>query len=156
MTPTNGHQANGDATGMFADGSARPNPGPGGWGIVWVVNDNIRAEAHGHEAETTNNRMELRALIEAFKMLPPEAAIEIFSDSQISVNTITTWAAEWERQGWRRRKGEIKNLDLVQEVLSLYRQHPNCTVRWTPGHAGNQWNDYADDLATRWMNPELR
>ena len=99
--------------------------------------------------------MELRALIEAFKLLPREGRVEIFSDSQISVNTITTWAADWERAGWRRRRGEIKNLDLVQEVFALYKQHPNCTVTWTPGHSGNRWNEYADGLATRWMtHPE--
>ena len=136
---------------VYTDGCARPNPGPGGWAVVWVENDEIREESQGRERETTtNNRMELQALIEAFKILPTNAELVIFSDSELAVMTITEWAAAWERRGWRRKGGPIKNLDLVQKVIGLARAHPKCTVRWTRGHAGNRWNEYADELANRW------
>ena len=94
---------NGPDRGVFTDGSAVPNPGPGGWGVVWVENGEIVSKAHGHEPDTTNNRMELRALIEAFTMLPADAEIDVLSDSELCVNTITRWAPAWERAGWKRK-----------------------------------------------------
>ena len=136
---------------VYTDGCARPNPGPGGWAAVWVENNQIRKEAYGHEPQpTTNNRMELRALIEAFKILPGDAQLMIFSDSELSVKTVNEWAPAWKRRGWRRKSGPIKNLDLVQQVVALAKAHPKCTVRWTRGHAGNRWNEHADELANRW------
>ena len=141
--------------GVFTDGSAVPNPGPGGWGVVWVEDGRIVRQAHGHDPNTTNNRMELRALIEAFTMLPADAEIDVLSDSELSVNTITRWAPRWERAGWKRKAGPIKNLELVRELLSLYRAHPGCRLRWTAAHAGNRWNEYADSLATAWMRSTL-
>ena len=141
----------GPGRGVFTDGSATPNPGPGGWGVVWVEDGRIVAQAHGHEPDTTNNRMELRALVEAFTMLPADAGIDVLSDSELCVNTITRWAPAWERAGWKRKAGPIRNVELVQEVLRLYRAHPACKLRWTAAHAGNRWNEYADSLATAWM-----
>lgn len=146
---------NGSGSGVFTDGSAVPNPGPGGWGVVWVEDGRIVHQAHRHEPHTTNNRMELRALIEAFTMLPADAAVDVLSDSELSVNTITRWAPAWERAGWKRKAGPIKNLELVQELLALYRAHPGCRLRWTAAHAGNRWNEYADSLATAWMRSTL-
>lgn len=145
----------GAGAGVFTDGSAVPNPGPGGWGVVWVEDGRIVRQAHGHEAHTTNNRMELRALIEAFTMLPQDAGIDVLSDSELCVNTITRWAPAWERAGWKRKAGPIKNLELVRELLALYRAHPGCRLRWTAAHAGNRWNEYADSLATAWMRSTL-
>ena len=94
--------------------------------------------------------MELQALINAFKILPTNARMVIFSDSELAVKTVSEWAPVWERRGWRRKRGAIKNLDLVQEVVALAKAHPDCTVRWIRGHDGNKWNEYADDLANRW------
>ena len=145
----------GAGDGVFTDGSAVPNPGPGGWGVVWVEDGRIVRQAHGHEPQTTNNRMELRALIEAFTMLPGDARIDVLSDSELCVNTITRWAPAWERAGWKRKAGPIKNLELVRELLSLYRAHPGCRLQWTAAHAGNRWNEYADSLATAWMRSTL-
>ena len=145
----------GAGSGVFTDGSAVPNPGPGGWGVVWVEDGRIVRQAHGHEPQTTNNRMELRALIEAFTMLPSDAEVDVLSDSELSVNTITRWAPAWERAGWKRKAGPIKNLELVRELLSLYRAHPGCRLRWTAAHSGNRWNEYADSLATAWMRSTL-
>lgn len=145
----------GPSCGVFTDGSAVPNPGAGGWGVVWVENDEVRLQRHGHDPDTTNNRMELQALIEAFKMLPKDAVTDVLTDSRLCVDTITRWAPGWERKGWKRKSGPIKNLELVQELLSSYRARPNCRLIWIAAHSGNRWNEYADSLATAWMRTEL-
>ena len=146
----------GPDTGVFTDGSSHPNPGPGGWGFVWVQSGEILAEGHGAEAgRTTNNRMELTALIEAYRALPEDASVTVFSDSQLCVNTITKWAPGWERKGWTRKGGPLKNLDLVRELLKLARAHPNCPLVWMKAHAGSRWNEYADSLASAWRRSEL-
>ena len=145
----------GPASGLFTDGSAVPNPGPGGWGVVWVTDGEVREQRYGSDPQTTNNRMELTALIEAFKLLPEDATEVVHTDSRLCVDTITKWAPNWERNGWKKKGGEIKNLELVQELLALARAHPNCELRWIAAHSGNRWNEYADSLATAWMRAEL-
>lgn len=146
----------GPTTGVFTDGSSHPNPGPGGWGFVWVRDGEIESEGHGGEPErTTNNRMELTALIEAYRALPEDASVTVFSDSQLCVNTITKWAPGWEKKGWTRKGDPLKNLDLVKELLMLFRKHPKCPLEWMRAHAGSRWNEYADSLATAWRRSEL-
>jgi len=145
----------GPTSGVFTDGSASPNPGRGGWGFVWVEDGEVRAREHGHEAHTTNNRMELKALIEAFRALPADAEVTVHSDSRLAVDSIESWAPGWERRGWKRKGGPIKNLELVQELLELRRSHPACAVEWIAAHAGNRWNEYADSLSTAWSRREL-
>jgi len=145
----------GPDTGIFTDGSSHPNPGPGGWGFVWVLDGEIQLEQHGAADETTNNRMEMTALIEAYRSLPEDAAVTVLTDSQLCFNTITQWAPGWERKGWKRKGGALKNLDLVKELLALYRAHPNCPMKWMRAHAGSRWNEYADSLATAWRRSEL-
>jgi len=145
----------GPQNGVFTDGSSIPNPGPGGWGVVWVVDSEIRAQAHGHEDQTTNNRMELQALIEAYKLLPADAEVTVHTDSRLCVNTITLWAPKWERNGWTKKGGEIKNLERVKELLALYRAHPDCPLKWIEAHSGHRWNEYADCLASAWMRDEV-
>ena len=144
----------GPDTGVFTDGSSHPNPGPGGWGVVWVQDGEIVLEMHGAEGETTNNRMEMTALIEAYRALPEDAATKVFTDSQLCANTITRWAPGWEQKGWKRKGDPLKNLDLVKPLLELYRAHPNCPLTWTRAHAGSRWNEYADSLATAWRRSE--
>ena len=141
----------GPKTGVFTDGSCEGNPGPGGWGFVWVEDDEIRTEASGNSPATTNNRMELTALIEAYKALPSDAETMIFSDSEICVKTINEWAAGWEARGWRRKTGPIKNLELVQELYRLARAHPRVALRWIRAHDGSRWNEYVDALANAYM-----
>ena len=141
----------GPKTGVFTDGSCEGNPGPGGWGFVWVENDEIRAEGSGTDPATTNNRMELKALIEAYKALPNDAAATVFSDSELCVKTVNEWAAGWEARGWRRKTGPIKNLELVQELYRLARAHPKVTLRWIRAHDGSRWNEYVDALANAFM-----
>ncbi len=141
----------GPDSGVFTDGSAIPNPGPGGWGAVWVDGGEIVLELHGHDGDTTNNRMELTALLEAYRALPGDAAVTVYSDSRLCVDTITKWAPTWERNGWRRKGEPLKNLDLVRPLLAAFREHPDCPLEWVPAHSGYRWNEYADALATAWL-----
>jgi len=141
----------GPDTGVFTDGSCDPNPGPGGWGFVWVKNGEILQERFGQDAQTTNNRMELQALIEAFRMLPESGHHTVYSDSQLAVNTITQWAAGWEKRGWKRKSGPIKNLELVQELWALSNAKPEIELKWIKAHDGSLWNEYADALASTYM-----
>ncbi len=147
--------SDGPKEGLFADGSARPNPGPGGWGVVAVYNDEVVTQRYGSEPDTTNNRMELRALIEAYALLEASSEAVIYTDSQLCVNTITQWAAGWERRGWKRKGGPIKNLALVQELYAAAQAHPKVQLRWIKAHQGNRWNEYADALATAWAREAL-
>lgn len=145
----------GPDTGVFTDGSSIPNPGPGGWGAVYVVDGEIVAEAHGHNADTTNNRMELTALIEGTRLVPVGTAAVLHSDSNLAVRTINEWAAGWESNGWKRKTGPIKNLDLVQELWRIMQARPELSLRWVRAHDGNRWNEYADALATAWTRQEV-
>lgn len=141
----------GPADGVFTDGSADPNPGPGGWGVVWTRAGQVVDRAHGHVPRTTNNRMELTALIHAYRMVPPGEAVTVWTDSLLCVDTITTWAAGWAARGWTRKGGDIANLDLVQELYGLAQARPDIQLRWIKAHNGSRWNEYADALATAWM-----
>lgn len=138
----------GPESGVFTDGSADPNPGPGGWGVVYVVDGNVVAEAHGHDPQTTNNRMELSALIAGCTMVPRDANALIYSDSELCVKSITIWARAWKAKGWTKKGGPIKNLDLIQELYDLYHGHPGLKLEWIRAHVGYRWNEYADSLAT--------
>lgn len=138
----------GPKTGVFTDGSCEGNPGPGGWGFVWVENDRVLQERAGRDPDTTNNRMELTALIEALRALPADAALTVYSDSRLCVDTINQWAQGWEARGWKRRGGAIANLELVQSLWALVKQHPRVTFEWIRAHDGSRWNEYADVLAS--------
>jgi ribonuclease HI len=144
----------GPSTGVFTDGGSHPNPGPGGWGMVWVEDGEIREQAHGHHPDTTNNRMELTALIAAFEALPESAEVTVYSDSRLCVDTITKWAPGWERNGWKRKGNPLANLDLVKRLLALSRSHPRCRLEWIAAHNGYRWNEYADSLASAWRREE--
>ncbi len=141
----------GPKTGVFTDGSCEGNPGPGGWGFVWVEEDRIVAEESGTDASTTNNRMELTALIAAYKVLPEDSRISVFSDSQLCVKTVNEWAAGWEQRGWRRKSGPIANLELVRELYALANAHAGVRLQWIRAHDGSRWNEYADALASAYM-----
>ncbi len=147
--------ADGPATGVFTDGSSVPNPGPGGWGAVYVVDGDVIGQAYGHDPDTTNNRMELTALIEGVALVPEGSSVTMYSDSNLCVQTVNTWAAGWERNGWKRKSGPIKNLDLVQELYRLAKARPEITFTWIRAHDGSRWNEYADALSTAWNRSEL-
>ena len=138
----------GPKDGVFTDGAADPNPGPGGWGAVHVVGDRVVSEECGHEPHTTNNRMELVALVAGCRLVPRGTPAILYTDSMLCVNTVTLWAKGWEARGWRRKDGPIKNLELVQELYATLRSRPELEVRWIAAHSGIRWNEYADALAT--------
>jgi len=134
--------------GVFTDGSAQPNPGPGGWGAVYVVRGEIVDQARGSDPATTNNRMELTALIEGFDLVPTGTPATVYTDSNLCVRTINEWAPQWARRGWTRKGGEIANLDLVKALYAKARARPELRLEWTAAHAGTRWNEYADALST--------
>jgi ribonuclease HI len=144
----------GPKTGVFTDGAANPNPGPGGWGAVFVIDDVIQCESYGDEPHTTNNRMELLALRAAIALVPANTAATLYTDSRLCVNTFTTWAKGWKARGWKRKDGEIKNLELVQEIYELFTRRPELKLQWIAAHSGNRWNEYADALATAYRRAE--
>ena len=139
----------GPDSGVFTDGAAEGNPGPGGWGAVLVVDGEVVDEAMGSEAHTTNNRMELTAVVAGLKMLPLDSTLDVYTDSKLIVDTLNSWAPGWRAKGWKKNStGPIKNLELVKEALDLYEARPAVTVKWIRAHSGNKWNEYADSLAT--------
>ena len=139
----------GPKSGVFTDGSCEGNPGPGGWGVVWVDDDEIVEERRGADPATTNNRMELAALIAAYEMLSEDTETTVYSDSQLCVKTVNEWAEGWERRGWRRKSGPIANLELVKELYALAGHCPSVEIRWIKAHDGSRWNEYADAAATQ-------
>ena len=131
---------------VYIDGSCKGNPGPGGWG-VFIPDVGVRL--HGHVAQTTNNRMELQAAIEAVKEMG-RGWFEIISDSQYVVSGITEWMHKWKENGFRNAKNKpIENMDLWTELNSLIEKAP-CNIKWTKvtGHSGIPGNEEADKLAT--------
>ena len=145
----------GPQDGVFTDGSCQGNPGPGGWGAVWVRNGKVVDQRYGFDPETTNNRMELTAIIEGLSMLPPDAETNLYTDSRLVVDTLTKWAAGWEKRGWRRKDGEVKNLELVQQAYELTKKRPGVHIKWIRAHDGSRWNEYADALATAHLRERL-
>ena len=115
---------------------------------MYVIANAIREQALGHEPHTTNNRMELMALIAGYRLVPAGEATTVYTDSRLCVNTINLWAAGWRKNGWKRKGGPIKNLDLVEELYDLARARPDIELCWIKSHSGNRWNEYADALAT--------
>ncbi len=118
---------------------------------MWVENDRIIEEKNGFDPATTNNRMELAALIAAYEMLPSDSSATVYSDSQLCVKTVNEWAAGWERRGWRRKSGPIANLELVKKLYSLATDHASVTLEWIRAHDGSRWNEYADALASAYL-----
>lgn len=136
----------------YTDGSASPNPGPGGFAVVSegkpVV---LGGEPSG--AQTTNIRMEGFAIIAALKHSKGEPC-EIYTDSEFWINVITKWSLPWEANGWKKKGGPIKNLDIVQEVCPLFRSS-NATLTWVRGHNNDPGNELADEWANKARQQQL-
>ena len=132
---------------LWTDGSASPNPGPGGYAVLEVSDDSAKPVALGREKNTTNIRMEGQAMIAAISYAGEEGC-EIHTDSEFWINVLTKWAPGWKKNSWKKSKGEIKNLDLVQELYELYTSH-DVKLVWEKGHAGVEYNELADEWANR-------
>lgn len=132
---------------IFTDGACSGNPGPGGWGAV-LRYKSTEKEISGGEANTTNNRMEITAVIEALAMLKEPCNVTLYSDSQYVCNALTKgWAKKWQANNWMRNKSEpALNPDLWEKLLTLYEKH-NVKVVWVKGHAGHPENERCDKLA---------
>ncbi len=131
---------------IYADGACKGNPGPGGWAAVLTYGDYV-LEITGGESETTNNRMELTAVIKALEALKKKVPLEVFSDSSYVVKGISQWLYAWKARGWRKAdRKPVLNLDLWQRLDHLAQQY-DITWRWVEGHAGHTFNERADKLA---------
>ena len=134
----------------FTDGACSGNPGPGGWGAVLQFDDHER-ELHGGAADTTNNRMELTAAIEALKVLSKPCQVSLTTDSTYVKDGITQWLANWKRNGWRTAaKKPVKNQDLWQALDHESARH-EIDWCWVKGHSGHPENERADRLANLGM-----
>lgn len=133
---------------IFTDGACRRNPGPGGWGAILRLGKTEK-ELWGGEAETTNNRMELTAVIAALDTLKRPVRAVVHTDSQYVLKGITEWIFGWKRNGWKTAdKKPVKNVDLWQK-LDLLREPHQLQWVWVKGHAGHPENERADELANR-------
>ncbi len=134
---------------VYTDGACSGNPGPGGWAAVLIYNAH-RVELSGGQAETTNNRMELTAAIEALRVLKEPCAVDLYTDSIYLKRGITEWLPNWKRNNWKRRSGKrllpVKNVDLWKMLDHLVGKH-KVTFHWVEGHAGDAENERCDQLA---------
>jgi ribonuclease HI len=131
---------------IYADGACKGNPGPGGWGVLLRAKGRER-ELHGGEPHTTNNRMELTAVIEALACLKRNCKVRLYTDSQYVQKGISQWIHDWKRRGWRTAdKKPVKNADLWRRLEELANGH-EVEWHWVKGHAGHPDNERADALA---------
>jgi len=133
---------------IYTDGACKGNPGPGGWGAVLIYGEHEK-ELFGGEQNTTNNRMELLAAIEALDKLKTSCEVILTTDSQYVRKGITEWIGNWKRNGWKTAaKKPVKNADLWQQLDAQSERH-NIQWRWVKGHSGHPLNERADQLANR-------
>ncbi len=131
----------------YTDGSASPNPGPGGYSVVTPDGKPVFLGGEPSGEQTTNIRMEGYAIIAALKAANGEEC-QIYTDSEFWINVITKWSLAWEAKGWKKSGGPIKNIDIVQEVCPLYRQS-KAELIWVRGHVGDPGNEAADHWANQ-------
>ncbi|MBO5477110.1 MAG: ribonuclease HI [Clostridia bacterium] len=132
---------------LYTDGACSGNPGPGGYGAILIYN-NIEKEISGGEKDTTNNKMEMMAVIKGLEMLKEPCEVEVYSDSAYVVNSIEKgWIYSWKKNGWKKAdKKEVKNIDLWERLLKLMETH-KVTFLKVKGHADNELNNRCDRLA---------
>jgi ribonuclease HI len=139
---------------IYTDGACKGNPGPGGWGALLRYGAQEK-ELCGGERETTNNRMELQAVISALNILKRPCEIILHTDSQYVKNGISTWIHGWKKNGWKTAdKKPVKNADLWMALDEAQRQH-KIDWRWVKGHSGHEFNERADQLANRGVDLAL-
>ena len=133
---------------IYTDGACKGNPGPGGWGALLQYNQH-KKEINGFSLETTNNIMELTAVIEALSIIKKTSDITIITDSNYVKDGITKWIDNWKKNGWKTaNKKPVKNKELWEKLDSLRNNH-NITWEWVRGHTGNPGNEKADELANQ-------
>ena len=131
---------------IYTDGACSGNPGPGGWGAILLYKDTLR-ELSGGETQTTNNRMELMGAISSLSALKEACEVDLYTDSQYIAHAINKgWLQGWKAKNWKRKDGELKNIDLWQEIDKLLSLH-TVTFHWVKGHADNKYNNRCDELA---------
>ena len=139
---------------VYTDGACRGNPGPGGWGVLLRYGETEK-EMYGGEAETTNNRMELMAAIQALENLTRECKVILTTDSEYVRKGITEWMANWKKRGWKTAsKQPVKNKDLWQRLDKAATQH-QVEWHWVRGHTGHPENERADQLANKGIDELL-
>mgnify|MGYP001814345244 FL=1 len=139
---------------VYTDGACRGNPGPGGWGVLLRYGETEK-EMYGGEAETTNNRMELMAAIQALENLTRECKVVLTTDSEYVRKGITEWMANWKKRGWKTAsKQPVKNKDLWQRLDKAATQH-QVEWHWVRGHTGHPENERADQLANKGIDELL-
>ena len=139
---------------VYTDGACRGNPGPGGWGVLLRYGDTEK-ELYGAEAETTNNRMELMAAIQALENLKRECKVILTTDSEYVRKGITEWIANWKKRGWKTAsKQPVKNKDLWQRLDKAATEH-HVEWHWVRGHTGHPENERADELANKGIDELL-
>ena len=139
---------------IYTDGACRGNPGPGGWG-AWMISGDHEKELFGGDTNTTNNRMELMAVIEALRSLKRPCRVVIHTDSQYVQKGISEWIHNWKARGWKTAdKKPVKNVDLWMELDQATGQH-EIDWRWIKGHAGHEGNEKADQLANKGVDSVL-
>jgi len=133
---------------IYTDGGCKPNPGPGGWGALLLAANGTTKELSGAAAETTNNRMELTAAIEALRALKGPCRVTLVTDSEYLKNGISGWLADWVQNNWLTSGDQpVKNRDLWQALYAETQRH-DITWEWVKGHAGDEHNEHVDQLAT--------
>jgi len=131
---------------IYTDGACSGNPGPGGWGVILIYGSK-KKELSGGELSTTNNRMELISVISALEALLEPCEVTLYTDSQYVANAINLgWLESWKNKGWKRKGGEVKNLDLWIRLVPLLETH-KVSFEWVKGHADNEYNNRCDELA---------
>ena len=134
---------------IYTDGACSGNPGPGGWGAVIFDQDNKQKNISGSEKNTTNNRMELLAAIMSLKKIKTNSEVIIFTDSIYVKNGITEWMKNWKKNGWKNAsKQPVKNKDLWVKLDKLCEAN-SVSWKWVKGHSSNEFNNLADELATK-------
>jgi ribonuclease HI len=140
---------------IYTDGACKGNPGPGGWGVVLRSADKEK-HLHGGELMTTNNRMEMTAVIEALKALKMACHVSLYTDSKYVMQGVTDWMGGWKARGWKTAgKDPVKNVDLWQEIDELLGKH-QIDWHWVKGHAGHPGNELADALANKGVEEILK